>query len=44
MDIKTTIRSGRVSDHTQLQALFDDLDRLHRDGAPWLFRKPDGDS
>jgi GNAT superfamily N-acetyltransferase len=43
VDVKPTIRSARVSDHAQLQALFDELDRLHRDGAPWLFQKPDRD-
>jgi len=38
MDIATSIRGGRVSDHAQLQALFEELDRLHRDGAPWLLK------
>ena len=41
MDIATSIRGARVSDHAQLQALFEELDRLHRDGAPWLLKKPD---
>jgi GNAT superfamily N-acetyltransferase len=26
-----------------LQALFEELDRLHRDVAPWLLKKPDRD-
>jgi hypothetical protein len=43
MDIATSIRGARVSDHAQLQALFEELDRLHRDGAPWLLKKPDRD-
>jgi len=41
MDIATCIRVARVSDHPQLQALFEELDRVHRDGAPWLLRKPE---
>jgi GNAT superfamily N-acetyltransferase len=40
MDIATSIRGVRLSDHAQLQALFEELDRLHRDGAPWLLQKP----
>ena len=43
MDIATSIRGARVSDHAQLQALFEELDRLHRDGAPWLLQRPDRD-
>lgn len=43
MHVTPSIRGARPSDHTQLQALFEELDRLHRDGAPWLFRKPHGD-
>jgi hypothetical protein len=43
MDIATSIRGARVSDHAQSQALFEELDRLHRDGAPWLVKKPDRD-
>jgi hypothetical protein len=43
MDTPTSIRRARASDHSQLQALFEDLDRFHRDGAPWLLQKPDGD-
>ena len=41
MNIETSIRGARLSDHAPLQALLDELDRLHRDGAPWLLRKPD---
>ena len=41
MDIATSFRVARVSDHAQLQALFEELDRFHRDRAPWLLRKPD---
>ena len=43
MGVATSIRGARVSDHAQLQALFEELDRLHRDGAPWLLKKPDRD-
>jgi diamine N-acetyltransferase len=43
MDIATSIRGARVSDHMQLQALFEELDRVHRDGAPWLLQKSDSD-
>jgi ribosomal protein S18 acetylase RimI-like enzyme len=32
-----------VSDHAQLRALFEELDRLHRDRVPWLLQKPDCD-
>ena len=38
-----SIRRARVSDHAQLQALFEELDRVHRDGAPWLLQQPDRD-
>ena len=41
MNIETAIRGARLSDHAHLQALLDELDRLHRDGAPWLLQKPD---
>ena len=44
MDVTALIRRARVSDHAHLQALFDELHRVHRDGAPWIFCKPDGDS
>ena len=40
MDIAISIRGARVSDHAQLHALLEELDRLHRDAAPWLLRKP----
>ena len=43
MDIATSIRGARVADHAQSQALFEELDRLHRDGAPWLLQRPDRD-
>ncbi len=41
--MNVVIRNARASDHAQLAALFDDLDRLHRDSAPWLLHKPDHD-
>jgi ribosomal protein S18 acetylase RimI-like enzyme len=41
MDIAVSIRSAVASDHGQLTPLFDELDRLPRDGAPWLLQKPD---
>lgn len=37
-----SIRRARSSDHAQLEALFERLDRIHRDGAPWLLRAPAG--
>jgi len=43
MNIATAIRPARLSDHPQLQALFEELDRLHRHGAPWLLQKPSFD-
>jgi GNAT superfamily N-acetyltransferase len=43
MDIATSIRGARVADHARLQTLFEELDRLHRDGAPWLLQRPDRD-
>jgi hypothetical protein len=39
--MNVVIRSAQVSDHEQLTLLFDDLDRLHRDNAPWLLQKPE---
>jgi ribosomal protein S18 acetylase RimI-like enzyme len=38
--VATSIRSARLADHLELHALFEELDRLHRDRAPWLLRKP----
>ena len=38
MSIATSIRAARLSDHPQLQALLDELDRVHRAGAPWLLQ------
>jgi ribosomal protein S18 acetylase RimI-like enzyme len=43
MDIAISIRGARISDHAQLHALFEELDRLHRDAAPWLLQRPDRD-
>jgi diamine N-acetyltransferase len=43
MDVETSIRAAQMSDHAQLSALFADLDRLHRKGAPWLLQEPDRD-
>lgn len=41
MEPSVSIRSADLADHTRLTPLFDALDRLHRDGAPWLLRKPE---
>jgi diamine N-acetyltransferase len=43
MGIAATIRVARASDHTQLQALFGELDRVHQDGVPWLLRRKETD-
>ena len=43
MDIATSIRGARVSDHAQLEVLFEELDRLHREAAPWLLQNTDRD-
>jgi GNAT superfamily N-acetyltransferase len=43
MDFSLSIRSAQLTDHAQLSPLFDELDRVHREGAPWLFQKPDSD-
>ena len=39
METAISIRIARLSDHTQLELLFRELDRLHRDGASWLLQK-----
>jgi GNAT superfamily N-acetyltransferase len=44
MSVAASIRPARVSDHVELDALFEELDRLHRDGASWLLRKPDSEA
>ena len=36
------IRPAVMSDYDQLCALFDEVDALHRDTRPEIFRKPDG--
>jgi GNAT superfamily N-acetyltransferase len=38
------IRTAVESDHAQLCLLFDELDALHRDARPDIFRKPAGDA
>jgi diamine N-acetyltransferase len=43
MDFSLAIRSARLADHAQLSPLVEELDRLHREGAPWLFQTPDSD-
>jgi GNAT superfamily N-acetyltransferase len=43
MDFSLSIRSARLADHAQMSPLFEELDRLHREGAPWLFQKPVSD-
>jgi GNAT superfamily N-acetyltransferase len=37
MEILMSVRAATVADHAQLTSLFAELDRLHREGAPWLF-------
>jgi GNAT superfamily N-acetyltransferase len=36
------IRKAVPQDYADLCALFDQVDALHRDRLPWLFRKPEG--
>jgi GNAT superfamily N-acetyltransferase len=43
VDIPINIRSAQPADHPQLSQLFDELDRLHREAAPWLLQKPERD-
>ena len=43
MDVAASIRGAKVADHAQLHALFEELDRLHRDSAPWLLQRSDRD-
>ncbi|HEX4512267.1 MAG TPA: GNAT family N-acetyltransferase [Polyangiaceae bacterium] len=43
MDAAISIRRARASDYSQLIALFDDLDRLHVEAAPWLLQRPERD-
>lgn len=38
------IRPAVADDHVQLCELFDELDQLHRDARPDIFRKPAGDA
>jgi GNAT superfamily N-acetyltransferase len=40
MDDAISIRSARASDYAELSRLFDQLDRLHVEGAPWLLQQP----
>lgn len=41
--MEVIVRSAIASDHAELKVLFDGLDRLHREHAPWLLRKPNCD-
>lgn len=41
--MSVVVRIAQASDHAQLAPLFGELDRLHRENAPWLFRRPAGD-
>jgi diamine N-acetyltransferase len=43
MDNSLIIRGAQATDHPQLSQLFDELDRLHREAAPWLLQKPERD-
>jgi GNAT superfamily N-acetyltransferase len=43
MDFSLSVRGAQLTDHAELSPLFDELDRVHREGAPWLLQKPDGD-
>jgi len=36
------IRPATIDDDEQLCGLFDEVDRLHREALPNVFRKPDG--
>lgn len=37
------IRRATLLDHPQLRELLSELDRLHREAAPWLFQEPETD-
>ena len=37
-----TVRVARVDDYDAVCELLDEVDRLHREQLPWLFRAPDG--
>jgi diamine N-acetyltransferase len=41
MDSSISVRGAEPADHAQLSQMFDELDRLHREGAPWLFQSPE---
>ena len=41
--MQITIREATLSDHPQLKELFDELDRVHREHAPRIFREPSSD-
>jgi GNAT superfamily N-acetyltransferase len=38
------VRPAVIEDHAQLSLLFDELDELHRNARPDIFRKPAGDA
>jgi len=40
--MKTNIRKASAEDYESLCTLFDELDVLHRDNLPHIFKKPDG--
>jgi GNAT superfamily N-acetyltransferase len=42
--VTSVIRPATDGDHPQLCELFDELDALHRDARPDIFRKPAGDA
>jgi ribosomal protein S18 acetylase RimI-like enzyme len=37
------VRPAAPADHAALRPLFDELDRLHRQNAPWMFQTPESD-
>src|SRR5687768_18210295 len=43
MERSVSIRNADLADHPRLAPLFDELDRLHRDVAPWLLKQPERD-
>ncbi|HUI95692.1 MAG TPA: GNAT family N-acetyltransferase [Xanthobacteraceae bacterium] len=42
--VTSVVRPAAAGDHPQLCELFDELDALHRDARPDIFRKPAGDA
>lgn len=42
MSIKVSVRKATAEDYNALCELFDEVDALHRDNLPHIFRKPEG--